>query len=112
MKHENKVILITEDVWRNSHLSVVRFYGKIVFDNEMYIITDKRGHDIFECSMEAERAGREKAIEPGEPVDLCRLDFLPIYRQLGRDRFLKFLRENKDINTVETAKKRLEKWNG
>ena len=112
MKHENKVILITEDVWRNSHLSVVRFYGKIVFDNEMYIITDKRGHDIFECSMEAERAGREKAIEPGEPVDLCRLDFLPIYRQLGRDRFLKFLQENKDINTAEAAKKRLEKWNG
>ena len=58
------------------------------------------GHDIFECSREAEKAGREKAIEPGEPADLCRVEFVPIYLKLGREQFLRFLEENPDINTA------------
>ena len=104
-------IVMTEKYWANSMLSIARYYGKIAVEGHEYVIVDKRGHDIFECSIEADKAGREKAIEPGEPCDLCRVDFVPIYRQLGRDRFLKFLQENKDINTAEAAKKRLEKWN-
>jgi hypothetical protein len=60
--------------------------------------------------MEAERAGREKAIMPGEPADLCRVDFVPIYRQLGREKFLEFLRENPDVYSVKRAKQRLKQW--
>ena len=40
---------------------------------------------------EAEKAGREKAIEPGEPADLCRKDFVTYYRRLGREKFLEVL---------------------
>lgn len=104
-------IVMTEEYWVNSMLSIARYYGKIAVEGHEYVIVDKRGHDIFECSIEADKAGRENAIEPGESADLCRVDFVPIYRQLGRERFLKFLQENKDINTAEAAKKRLEKWN-
>ena len=103
-------IVMTENYWANSMLSIARYYGKIVVDGFDYVIVDKRGHDIFECSAEAEKAGREKAIEPGEPCDLCRVDFVSIYRKLGREQFLKFLRENPDVYSVKQAKKRLKQW--
>lgn len=103
-------IVMTEEYWANSMLSIARYYGKIAVDGFEYIIVDKRGHDIFECSLEAEKAGRKKAIEPGEPCDLCRVDFVPIYRRLGREQFLKFIQENPDVYSVKRAKERLKQW--
>lgn len=103
-------IVIAENYWANSMLSIVRYYGKILVDGHEYVIVDKRGHDIFECSAEAEKAGRAKAIEPGEPADLCRTDFVPIYRKLGREQFLKFIQENPDLETPKQAKERLKQW--
>lgn len=103
-------IVMAEEYWANSMLSIARYYGKIVVDGHEYVVVDKRGHDIFECSREAQKDGREKAIEPGEPADLCRTDFVKIYRQLGREQFLRFLEENPDINTVKAARERLKIW--
>ena len=103
-------IVMTEEYWANSILSIARYFGKIVVDGHEYVIVDKRGHDILECSIEAEKAGREKAIEPGEPCDLCRVDFVPIYRKLGREQFLKFIQENPDVYSVKQAKERLKQW--
>ena len=100
-----KAIVMAEEYWANSQFSIARYYGKIQIDGFDYVIVDKRGHDIFECSMEAEKAGREKAIEPGEPADLCRVDFVPIYRKLGRDKFLEFLKENPTIYSAKEALK-------
>lgn len=105
-----KAIIMTENYWANSMLSIARYFGRITFDGHEYVIVDKRGHDIFECSREAEKAGREKAIEPGEPCDLCRMDFVPIYRKLGREQFLKFIQENPDVKTPKQAKERLKQW--
>lgn len=101
---------MAESFWANSQLSIARYYGTICFNGQHYTIVDKRGHDIFECSAEAEKAGRKKAIEPGEPADLCRTDFVPIYRKLGREKFLQFIQENPDLNTAAMAKKRLALW--
>lgn len=103
-------IVMTENYWANSMLSIARYYGKIAVDGFYYVIVDKRGHDIFECSIEAEKAGRENAIEPGEPCDLCRVDFVPIYRKLGREQFLKFIQENPDVYSVKQAQERLKQW--
>lgn len=105
-----KAIVMAEAYWANSMFSVARYYGKISVDGHEYVIVDKRGHDIFECSAEAERAGRAKAIEPGEPADLCRKDFVPIYRELGREKFLEFLKQNQDVQTVKQARERLKQW--
>lgn len=112
MSKEPRAIVMAESFWANSQLSIARYYGTICFNGQHYTIVDKRGHDIFECSDEAEKAGRKMAIEPGQPADLCRTDFIPIYRKLGRERFLKFLKENPDIQTVNVAKQRLKVWNG
>lgn len=101
---------MTESYWANTQLSIARYYGRIVFDGHEFVIVDKRGHDIFECSREAEKAGRAKAIEPGEPADLCRTDFVPIYRKLGRDKFIEFIKANPDVQTVRAARKRLKTW--
>lgn len=103
-------IVMTEHYWANSQLSFVRHTGRVRIDGHDYIIVDKRGVDIFECSLEAQRDGRGKAIEPGEPCDLCRTDFVPIYNKLGRKSFFQFLRENPDITTVQMARKRLKEW--
>ena len=103
-------IVITEKYWANSMLSIARYYGKIAVDGHEYVVVDKRGHDLFECSLEAQKAGRKKAIEPGEPADLCRKDFVPIYRKLGREQFLKFIQENPDMKTPQQAKERLKQW--
>lgn len=103
-------IVMAEKYWANSMFSIARYYGKISVDGHEYVIVDKRGHDIFECSAEAEKAGRAKAIEPGEPADLCRTDFVPIYRELGREQFLKFIQKNPDLKTPKQAKERLKRW--
>lgn len=104
------VIVIFESAWANCPLSIARYSGKVKYNGHEYVIVDKRGHDIFECSAEAEKEGREKAIEPGEPADLCRTDFVPIYRKLGREEFLRFLKESPQIDSVKEAKKLLKTW--
>lgn len=85
---DNAPILMTEDYWANSPFSIARYYGSIKAFGHSYVIVDKHGKDIFRLSIEAERAGREKAIEPGEPCDLCRLEYVPIYAKVGRDKFI------------------------
>lgn len=103
---------MTEDYWANSPFSLARYTGVIRAFGAEYLIVDKLGRDIFECSFIAEKEGREKAIEPGEPCDLCRREFIPIYRQLGRERFFTFLKENPDVYDVKEARKRLKEWEG
>ena len=107
-----KTIVMTEEYWANSMFSIARYYGKIAVDGFDYVIVDKRGRDIFECSLEARIIGRTKAIEPGEPADLCRVEFVKIYRKLGRERFLAFCKDNPDMYDVKTAKQRLKQWDG
>lgn len=89
-----KPICITEEVWANSQFSIARYYGSIEIDGHEYIIVNKEGKDIFQLSAEAYKAGREKVIEAGEPCDLCRKDFIPLYRKLKREKFLNILKEH------------------
>ena len=99
-------ILMEEEYWRNSQFSVAKYYGsinvKIGNENIEYIIVNKEGEDIFECSLEAEKAGRAKAIEPGEPVDLVDRRYVPAYRMMGRDAFIKMIQEHQRL-TPEIA---------
>lgn len=66
----NAPLLMTEEFWANSQLSIARYFGEIIFNGRKYIIVDKHGRDIYELSAIANREGRQKAIEPGEPADL------------------------------------------
>ncbi len=84
---------MTEEFWANSQFSIVRHYGSCVINGFRFILVNKEGKDLYECSYEAEKAGREKAIEPGELADLIREDFKLLYRKLGRERFIQILKE-------------------
>lgn len=104
-------ILMEEEYWRSSQFSIARFYGrinvKIGGETIEYVIVNKDGKDIFECSAEAEKAGREKAIEPGEPADLVDKRYVPAYRKMGREAFIKMIKEHYEMNpkiAMELAK--------
>ena len=104
-------ILMDEEFWMNSQFSIARFYGVINVniggETIKYVIVNKEGKDIFECSLEAEKAGRNKAIEPGEPADLVDKRYVPAYRSMGRKAFIKMLEEHPELNpkmAIELAK--------
>ena len=56
-------ILMTENYWANSQLSIVRYTGRMKMNGVTYIICNKEGKDIFECSLEAEKAFELAGIE-------------------------------------------------
>ena len=86
---------MTEEFWANSQLSVARYYGRIQFNGKTFWVLDKHGHDLWECTRIANEEGKEKAIEAGEPADLVREDFIKVYKDLGRDKFLELLNLNR-----------------
>ena len=89
-------ILMTEEYWRNSHLSIAKYYGGIKINEQEYIIVNKMGKDLFHCS-----------IAPGEPADLIRKDFHLLYRKLGREKFMELLKEHDDIETPKDMRRHL-----
>lgn len=94
-------IAISEEYWANSQLSVARYAGGITFNGQEYAICDKHGRDIYECSAIAAKEGRAMAIEPGEPCDLVIRDWLPVYRKVGRDRFIEIVKQTNDLNAAK-----------
>lgn len=106
---KNYPLLMAEEYWMNTQLSIARYYGGINFDGRKYIILDKHGRDLWECSAIAKREGREKAIEPGEPADLCLKSLLPAYRKLGRDRIIALIKEGKTEKEIKAIAKSIKK---
>ena len=102
----NAPLLMTEEFWANSQLSIARYYGEITFDGRKYIIVDKHGRDIYELSAIAEREGREKAIEPGEPADLILSTLRFAYRKLGRDRIIELIKQGKTEEEIKALVKK------
>lgn len=90
---------MTEEYWANSQFSIARYTGAIILDGHRFVIVDKTGRDIFELSALAEKEGREKAIEPGEPCDLIREDFISLYKKHGRDKFIDVLMAHPELET-------------
>lgn len=95
-------IAMTKEYWAGSHLSIARYYGRIQFNGHEYQIVNKHGITIFELSNPSSKhyvgGGNKKAIEPGEPADLVRKDFITYYKRLGRDRFLEVLKEHQQAS--------------
>lgn len=83
-------ILMTEEYWANTQLSVVRYSGSMQFNGHKYTIVNKEGIDVFTLS--AKMKGEGKVIEAGEPCDLVMNEFIPFYKKLGRDRFIQLLK--------------------
>ena len=93
MTNNDIPICMTEEHWANSQFSIARYYGRMKINGHEFIIVNKDGIDVFTLSAIAEKQGKEKAIDPGEPCDLVRKDFVKYYRKLRRDAFLSVLKE-------------------
>lgn len=96
---------MTEEYWASSPYSVARYYGGIRIKGVEYIIVNKEGKDLYECSVEAEKAGSEKAIEPGEPADLIDKRYQPIYRKVGREKFIEWVKEGLELKQMKERMK-------
>lgn len=79
MAQEEKCILMEFDYWHNSPLSIAKYYGGIVINQQRYVITD-------------------------EPYDLIREDFEEFYKALGRQAFLQIITDNYQASTAEIKK--------
>lgn len=102
-------ILMAEEYWVNTQFSVARYCGGINVNGKRYIIVNKEGKDLIQCSIEAEKEGREKAIPAGEPADLILAEWQPIYKALGRDAFIEHLKTNQDLEEAKKFIKELKK---
>lgn len=106
---EDYPLLMPEEIWANSQLSIARHYGRINMNGREYIICDKTGRDIFQLSAIAEKQGKQKAIEPGEPADLVLKSLLPAYRKLGRDIIIALIKEGKSEKEIKGIAKNTKK---
>ena len=102
----NVPLLITEEFWANSQFSIARYYGGMTYNGHKYIILDRYGRDLWECSAIAKREGRQKAIEPGEPADLVLATLQMAYRKLGRERIIALIKEGKTESEIKAMVKK------
>ena len=87
---------MTEEYWANSQFSIARHYGQIQINGKHYIIVNKQGLTIFELSNPQSKhyVGDDKmAIEPGEPADLVLIQWVPIYKALGREKTIELVKQ-------------------
>lgn len=90
-------IIMTEEYWANSQFSVARYYGGLTIGGKNYIIVNKQGITIFELSNPNSQhyvGDDKKAIPPGEPADLVLIQWVPIYKALGRDKTIELVKQN------------------
>lgn len=96
MSTQHYPICMAEEYWADSYFSVARYYGGIQMNQYSYKIVNKEGITIFELSdPENEHYvgdGDEQAIKPGEPADLVRKEWVQVYKKLGREAFLDYLK--------------------
>lgn len=89
-----ETILMTENQWANSQFSIARYYGGIRINGKSYMICNKHGITLVELSNPTSKhyvGAGNMAISPGEPADLVLAEWIPIYKKLGRDRFIEII---------------------
>ncbi len=105
-KENDYPILMVEKFWRNSMLSIARIYGQINFNGHIYVIVNKHGETLIEISARMDKEGKDgKAIPPGEPADLVLLEWVPVYRRLGRDRVMELIENHVPLKEAKKLKK-------
>lgn len=98
---------MTEKCWANSYFSIAKYYGGVKIDGHEYKIVNKEGVTLEELSNPSSKhyVKSGKAIPPGEPTDLVRKDWIPVYRKLGRDRTIKLVRDGVSLEEAKRIAK-------
>lgn len=97
------MIIITQEHWANSQLSIAKHYGGIKVNDHEYILVNKQGISLSELSNPRSKhyVSEGKAIPPGEPADLVRKDWLPIYKALGREETIELVKQGKSLKEAK-----------
>lgn len=100
-------IIMTEEYWANSQFSIARYYGGIQIGGKSYKIVNKKGITLFELSDPSSKhyVKEGKAIEPGEPADLVREDWIPIYKRLGREKTIELVKQGVSLAEAKKIRK-------
>ena len=100
-------VIMTEEYWANSYLSIARYYGGIKVNGDEYKIVNKDGTTLEELSDPRSKhyVKEGKAILPGEPADLVRKDWIPIYRKLGRNKTIELVKNGIDLKEAKRIAK-------
>lgn len=109
MNMGNKIsaVIVTEEFWSNSHLSIARYYGGIKLNGGEYKIVNKDGITLEELSdPHSKHYVKEcKAIPAGEPADLVLNEWIPIYRKLGREKTIELVKRGLSIKEAKKIAK-------
>ena len=95
-------LLMAQEFWMNSQLSVARFYGGCTLNGYRYDIVDESGRTLIELSL---KGGPGKAIPAGKPADLVVADLVPAYKALGRDAIIALIEGGKNVREIKAAAK-------
>lgn len=100
-------IIMTEEYWASSHLSVARYYGGIKLNGGEYKIVNKDGITLEELSDPRSKhyVKEGKAIHAGEPADLVLMQWIPIYRKLGREKTIELVKRGLSLKEAEKIMK-------
>lgn len=87
---------MADDYWMNTPLSIARYYGGITYCGHEYKICNKNGITLEELSNPDSKyyVGDRMAILPGEPADLVRKEWIPIYKKLGRKKIIQMIKQH------------------
>lgn len=112
-----ETILMTENQWANSQFSIAKYYGGIRINGKNYMICNKYGITLVELSNPDSKyyvGDNNMAIPPGEPADLILEEWIPIYKKLGRDRFIEIIETGvslEEAKGIAGLKRKLNKEN-
>lgn len=106
-----ELIIMTEEYWRNSPLSVARFYGGINFNMKRYSIVNKDGITLRELSdpSSPHYVTEGMAIPPGESTDLILDTWIPVYKALGRKKTFEIVESGKTLGEALLMVKEVKK---
>lgn len=88
---------MTKEVWMTSCFSIARHTGGIVVKGN-----DGKQHTFYVVNKEGNR--NWTYIPPNEPADLIDSEFIPSYKKLGRERFIRVVQDNNRVDHAELKK--------
>jgi hypothetical protein len=100
-----ETIIYPEEYWMNSQLATARFFGGCIIKGKEYIIVNKEGVSMRKLADKANFG--DVLIPAGEPADLILVEWQPIYRALGRDAFIEYIKTNQDLKEAKKYVKQL-----
>ena len=95
MANEFRSILLTKEAWMSSYFSVANFSGGITVtgeggkERELFVV-NKEGKTLMQVGIPA-----------GEPADLVDNEFIPLYKKLGREKFIEIVKGNPLLSRKE-----------